>query len=64
MGKYGVYLTASSFIPYCAQQWEQDPHPCNLIYSLCYFREQKRGSQGHGWIHERKKGVLLLVLAE
>lgn len=61
MDKHGVYLTVS---PYCAQHWEWDPHPCDPIYSLCYFREQKRGSRGHGWIPERKKGVLLLVLAE
>lgn len=40
------------------------PHPFDPIYSLCYFREQKGGSRNHGWIHERKKGVLLLVLAE
>lgn len=59
-----MYPTVSSFIPYCARHREQDPHLHDPIYSLCYFREQKRGSRGHGWIHERKKGVLLLVLAE
>lgn len=61
MDKYGVQLTVS---PYCAAHWERDPHRRDPIYSLCYFREQKPGSRGHGWIHERKKGVLLLVLAE
>lgn len=31
------------------------PTSVTPIYSLCYFREQKRGSQGHGWIHEKEE---------